>query len=492
MASGNSNALRPFVRAGTPESEDEEENGTNVVTHQRLQISRGGRARLIRTTQQVIEIPEIITPLWQITLGRSYNGERAHSTYKLHEGSYGPYEDVLIKEAPRHSIPADHEIRNLSAFAGNGAFQQIRGVGVTSTKIYIAVDKCGSSVKSYLDSLVPIPQEILPIIYCELIKALKDMSDLGYVHRDLNCSNIYLSSLTSDVKVSVGGLKFAKNMEGSRLSLISRRSDIPIDRLVYRYHGYDDDSYNWRTELFLVAAIMNALLNGSELRMPTAISTFVRPPRNACNYIGLHVMWLNKVLMLEEFSHIAYNEVPIAGHYLFWDLGKGYLFICSCYELLEGMRVRANRGEPTDRAAMNMRLNLLKDDLEHFRGHLFSCTWAYGWSHVITSRQVRLFLDQNGVTFRTVFSIIATFRNRGAHHYEDQDDVRSFFGALPDQYMWKWLDMFPSLLAHMVRWAIRNELHFDQLETYFENPHHEFWAIVGETPLDDYEPQRRW
>lgn len=485
-------ALVPHRPAGDSDSEgysDEEA----AVLGQNVQYNRLGRPQLIQTIHRVINIPRIIEPLWRIELGppagQFYN---VHQTYSLYEGNYGPFRNVLIKEAVRGCEAVEKELAALAVVAGKQNFQQIRGSGVSNDKAYIVVDKCGEPVSSFFRAIRAVPQEILPIIYRALIEAIDTLTIAGFVHRDLSCDNIYLSSLNMNTKVTVGGLKHALSNEGSRLSL-NRRSDIPVNRLVYRYRGYGHETYNWRTEYFLVGCIMNALLNNRELRSNVVLAQPVLPDQELISYIGYHVLHLNFVMMSAGFQQLLHDDIPIIGHHLFWDSTKSYVFICSCYDYLDGLRVRSERGEVVDRQAVAFRLATLKESLERRHGHLFLDIWPQGWAQRINSNQIYNFLRASHVNFTTVFAILATFRNRGAHHHEDQDQVRNFFGALPDQYFQKWMEMFPGLLSHLVRWALINDLHIDEcLTSYFEQPAHGFWDVVGLTSLDAYVPTPLW
>lgn len=494
QGSSNQNALsrrtmQALSNVGSASSDDDSDQA-GAQFQQNVLVSRSGLPQIVQTLRRVIQVPIQIEPLWRVGLGAPIDRYYAqHETYRLYNGTYGPYNNVIIKEANKNDALARDELNALSSFTGIANFQQIRGSGISSTKIFLVVEKCGESLSSIFDRFHHINQGHLPFLYSELIKSIKYVHDAGFVHRDLNCDNVYLLLNNAEPKVTIGGLKHAKDAAGSRVS-IPGCTDLPLHRLKYRYHGYGNALYSWRTEYFLVACIMNALLNSRDLTSQDGnVVVPTLPLRIEMTYIGYHVLHLNKVMMSAEFQTLRTVETPIKGHHLFWEPGKTYFFICSCYDILEGLRVKSHRGAPGDRYAAQRDLARLKNSLEVDHAHLFSDNWPQQWGNLISSAQVFNFLANQRVSFKTVFSIIATFRNRGAHHYEDQDDVRNFFGALPDQYLQKWLEMLPGLINHLVRWVLVNNLHISvQLTSYFEQPLSGFWQLVRETPLNDYIP----
>lgn len=500
-----------------------EESMPQLISQASSMVPAGGVEKLATTSQvQIVNnqlqlsvfhrysivIPPIITCLWRIELGMLWEthgnlcnmntAPAKHDTYRLHKGSFGPFKEIIVKEAPKENIEAKNEVYMLTRVDTHPNFQQLRSVGQTETSLYVAVDECGKSLKHLLN-IKQVALENFPLIYKQLLDGFQFLKKIGVLHRDVSCKNIYLAD-SAPTRLKIGGLKHAVNLANDNSE--SRRADIPFERLAYRYPDYGSNGYNWKTELFLVGCVMNSMLNG-KIEVGTDKVEPTAPPQRHSNYLARCVLHLNKVIMSDELQQVdAHCHMLLTNHFLFWDLMKTYMFVCTCYDYLDGLRVKSERGEMEDRQAASDRLQELKASLEQDTSHLFRSTWQHKWLHRVSSPQVRRFLRQRSEDFSTVYSIIATLRCRGMYHYEDQDDVRAFFGAFPEKYMQNWLQMFPGLLSHMVRWTLDNELRQTSVfSSYFEHTskltsscYYEriIWEIVKSVRLDDYEPVQLW
>lgn len=457
-----------------------------------VEVTEQGRL-IIRGSRSVqVNIPLIIEPLWQIEVGRAFAKMKTHATYEVFEGSYGPYSNIIVKEATRYNTLAENELDVLPFLTGHPSFQQIRAAGTSGDKMYITVDMCNRSFQSIMNINYNVSSSKIPSVYRQLLEGVLFLPTIGFAHRDLTPENIFLSS---DGHVKIGGLKYAMNLNGGT-EIVHRRADILLSRLSYRYPEYGQGAYSWYTELFIAACLMNSLINGEDLTDDTEVVKPTAPSHSSEDYNIRHVLHLNKVLMFEDFADAVWFNgfAPVTSHHLFWGLNKSYLFIQTCYDFIDGYRVLSIRGEDKDKRANAAQVMKLKKSIEEDHEHLFKDTWPEKWLHRVTLSDVRDFLKENPtICFDTVFGLLATFRNRGAHHFEDRPVVRSFFGALPSKYTEKWLEMFPGFLSHMVRWAIKNKLHLTgDFHDYFIDPTNKYWGIVGAVKLNDYEAQKEW
>lgn len=124
--------------------------------------------------------------------------------------------------------------------------------------------------------------------------------------------------------------------------------------------------------------------------------------------------------------------------------------------------------------------NSRRTSLDNERDHLFLLGrgrgWQFGWIHCVANDYVRNWIIDDGkVNGSSVQQLLNTFRNRGAHHWGDDTDIWAFFVSLPEEYTRSWLTMFPGLLAHMVRWAVQNELRSEPTFSNYMSGSEAFW-----------------
>lgn len=494
--------LGELVRAGAGEELIEDESSISDADRFR-RIMRSTRGRTFHYYQRVVEMPVIIEPMWRIELGQPYSRPSlttvAHETYQFFEGSYGPFTNIIVKAANINERVAQNEKDMLVRVFNHASFQKLCACGtshgIREDKIYLAVEKCGRSLKFVIDTEHYIHPSIYPRIFKQLIEGFLFLWKLGFVHREVNCSNIFLTSNNIQAELKIGGLKQALSNDGSNQNL-ERRADVPAERLVYHYPGYGENNYRWGVELFLIGCVMNSTINSSHL--VSSDGTYVKPTAPAAgetSYIVRNSLHLNRIMMSERLqAEVVNSDVPALSHHLFWSSIKNYTFLLNCYDYLDGMRNMSERVAVEDRRELLIDLRRLQSTMETDRDHLFNDQWPEKWLHRFSSEQVQRFLrGRPGINFRTVYGLLATLRCRGAHHHEDLPYVRAFFGALPEKYIEKWLQMFPGLVSHMVRWALKNDLHHDEsFAFYFEEPDHVFWSIAADTSVSDYQAIPIW
>ena len=433
-----------------------------------------------------------------LILGNEYGDQNLrHETYIFKFGSFGWNEKLLVKIAKKDAEGdnklARNEFEMLSLLNREANVERLVYVGSTKTDYYIAVFRAGYNLTECFKKKLPIFEPgLLATYYKQMLEGLDALHKYGICHRDISFANVYVSG---SQKVCFGGLKHATRGGETEIS----SADIPLDRLVWTYHDYGAGKYGYKTELFLVACVMNSIVNRNF---------------HSCNYLNLEnaangiytaeealavyceswqqrsAIILNKVLMSKIISHektLLLDSSILQEFYLFWDLSKSFNFVITCYDYLDGYRSKSLRARTLVAQEHYRKLvGRLKRSLNCGSQHLFP---EEGWLRCIRNIHLISILENPGFRDGTVYSLLQTIRNRAAHHYEDIPEVQDFFKALPEEYIAAWLEMFPSLVAHLARWVLRNNLQFDHgsFARYFRSA--TLWTTVREIQLESiFEP----
>lgn len=437
--------------------------------------------------------PPPITSVWRIELGNSYGSSVQHETYNLFKGSFGPYENLVVKEAQKNGAGvnelAENEFKVLAKVRKCEHFQQLVHVGESPTSFFIALENCGKNLTHVLGIQYRISPKQLPSLYRQLLEGFFFLHNTGILHRDIDFGNLFFHA-RKNPSFKIGGLKHAVLDDGNDFQN-RRKADIPLGRLKWRYHGYGANNYSIREENFLIGCVMNSVSNFQVLADNTMVeraSVLI----DGDSYHERSAINLNQVLMSADAGAGSFGFPATQHHYLMWTSSKNYQFIITCYDYLEGLRARCVTGSQASQDECQRALQRLKDSLEDDHGHLYENTWQFGWLHCVSNRFLKTLL-RGKVTNFSVFSLLATIRSRGAHHFEDIDEIQHFFRALPEEYIQAWLVMFPGLISHMVRWVIKNNLHNEVLSfgNFFPGDS-AFWDLVSDMPFDIFKTRRAW
>lgn len=315
--------------------------------------------------------------------------------------------------------------------------------------------------------------------------------------------------MSADPALKLSGLKYAMEEASDPATAAT---DIPIERLDWTYHNYGADAYSKKTEVFLIACGMNSVNNRSYLsnnniarRAAGPLRPLQAPEPLETASIRVQGSWqerathqLNLVLMSAQMSDVNTPDIPIStikNHFLFWNLDKQHRFVISCYDYLDGISHAAvdRRKSPVNQAMLQLQFDQLKTSLNLDHEALFEAAWPRGWFHRVSHGALRMRLMNNQSFQPTVYHLVATIRCREPHYHEGFQEIQAFFGASPDQYITEWLNMFPGLIPHLVRWILRNGLQ-QTVPTFGEyflgEP--EFWGMVADTSLVGFPIAQTW
>lgn len=429
-----------------------------------------------------------ISPLWFLRRERRFGDRNAeHSTYKLWVGSFGDHNDLIVKESPKsadnyYTLQPRMEQGILRMLTGHPSFHELVTVGQSEHSMFIAVKYAGITLHDFIDHQNSEVSGIALIsCYKQMLEGLQKLHELSYLHNDINLRNIYVKG----GKFTLGGMKY------SSMSAASLRTDIPNERLTWLYNSYGENQYNERTELCMLAYAMDNFARCSTVTSPDAVAIISSNGELMTSHLKVTALHIGRILTAVPYDRFVFNAADVSNHNGFWPPSRAFTFITLCSDYLDGIKKRyhelaaRSESDPGDVRRAKANLNRLSSELEKDQVLLFDAT--EGWIAKVGNVSLRqLFIDKQ--TFdKTVRSLINAFRNRSAHHFEDDQYVRSFFRYLPGRYTIEWLKMFPQLMIVLGKWVIRSNLNETE-ETFVQffpkrddvSANDSFWAAYAQ------------
>lgn len=213
----------------------------------------------------------------------------------------------------------------------NGVVQIYNSFKENATAYIVMEYLEGKTLKSYLEEKEKLSVEEAKDILHPIVIALKDVHELGILHRDIAPDNIFL---TNDGKVKLldfGASRFATTSHSKSLSVIIKQGYAPVEQ--YRSRG---DQGTW-TDVYSLAATFYKMVTGitpedamervekEELKKPSKLGIDI--PKNVENAImnALNIKIEDRTQNVEIFEKELYRDEKVKLHFVHLkkaDVGK--------------------------------------------------------------------------------------------------------------------------------------------------------------------------